>query len=615
VSVPHVPVHVVTALTAALLHALWQCAVLAVAADATLRLLNRRSAALRHAAGMGFLVAMALVPAWMFLRGLSPHTSRTPSAILGMTAIPPLGSASDVLAHTMSNWAAPLCAVWIVGVVVMLVRQVGGLWWLDRLDRRVVHDLPPKWLERLHALQHTMGISRAIVVRLTDDVLVPFTARLFRPIIWVPRALLTRLSHSQIEALLAHELAHIRRLDWLWNGLQCVIEALLFFHPGVWWLSRRIREERERACDAMAATVCADPVALAEALAALARDRQPRPQLLLAADAHPLLDRITLLLSGAPTPLRSAPLGLLSLLVTGAAIAVPFGSRNTNPHRRTAPTPMVDVSAAAARDGESGARRRERAVRATANEIVHYSRAHETLPIALEREQVLRDADDDLRDPEQALRDAEDALRTPEQALRDAEGALRGPEQALRDAELAFRDPERALREAELALRDREQAARDAEDASLGNEMLARYREQLARTREAVVPYREQRARAREAVAPYREKVARAREAVVPYREKLERVREAVARAVEVPTAARAVEAPTAARDAEVPTAARDAEAPTAARDAEAPTAARAIEAVKSVVPYAAHPVQALKVRTPPRKGQSRAAVKNVPGE
>ena len=439
-SVRHLPTGVVTALAAALLHSLWQCAVLVAAADATMRLLHRRSAALRHTAGMGFLVSMALAPACTFLLGLFPRPGGTAPGIPGVTAIAPLGSASDALVQTMNTWAAPLCAAWILGVVAMLLRQAGGLWWLDRLDRRAVHPLPPEWRERLQALQHTMGVSRAIVIRLADDVLVPFTARLFRPIIWIPRALLTRLSQGQVEALMAHELAHIRRLDWLWNGLQCVIEALLFFHPGVWWLSRRIREERELACDAIAATVCADPVPLAEALAALARDRRPRPQLLLAADAHPLLDRITLLLSDAPAPARSAPpIGLVAAMLTGAVLAAQLGSRIPVALHLANPAPMVEVSTVHDRIGPSVAKDSARrasdsgpraldAGRGTAAVIERNQLARDTEPVALgRREAVLRTAEETIRAREHAVRVAEAALRDPEEAAPTVEAPTTAP--------------------------------------------------------------------------------------------------------------------------------------------------------------------------------------------
>jgi beta-lactamase regulating signal transducer with metallopeptidase domain len=488
------------ALATALLHSLWQCAMLGAGAAAALWLLDRRSAALRHAMGIGFLLAMALVPAWTFLRCLSPQLVGVTTWVLTVPAVPGLETASGALMQSWSGWATPLCVVWTLGVVAMLVRLAGGLWWVDRLDRRAFQALPPAWLERLHALQRTMSISRTIVVRLADDVLVPFTARLFQPIIWIPCALFARLSQSQLEALLAHELAHIRRLDWLWNGIQCVIEALLFFHPGVWWLSHRIREERERACDAIAATVCADPVSLAEALAALAHDRQPRPRLLLAANAHPLHDRINHLLTGAPTPPRSSMrFVLLAVMSTGAFLAAPVGISDSVASRRTDPTAITEFSAVQHRVGPTAAqdsvRRASDAGRTTANVIDRYQIASDIAPVSRERAKASRVAEDTLRRREHAARDADATAHDRERAARDQEQAARDQEQAARDQEQAARDQEQAARDQEQAARDQEQASRDQEQAARDQEQAARDQEQAARDQEQTARDAEQAAR------------------------------------------------------------------------------------------------------------------------
>jgi beta-lactamase regulating signal transducer with metallopeptidase domain len=408
---------VVHALAAALLHALWQCAVLAVLAATAFKVLSHNSAALRHTVGMSFLMAMAALPAWTFLqfqfqpaRGVSDLASPEITANV-------IGAAPGMLMPPSGEWAAWLCALWLTGVAFGLVRHVGGLWWVSRLERHSYQGLSPQWLKRLDVLQQGMGIRRRIVVRVADDVVVPFTARLLRPVIWFPATMLTRLPPEQIEALLAHELAHIHRLDWLWNGVQCFIEALLFFHPAVWWLSRRIREEREHACDDQAVSACADGIILAEALTALARVRQPSTRLLLAANGGPLMKRISRLLPGAPTPSRSwAPLALVAILAAGAALGTP----------------------------------------------VEPSHAHnvDALPGTLE----MTDVNAEL---------AEQAVRDREQAARDAEQAARDQEQAARDAEQAARDKEQAARDAEQAARDREQAARDAENAALNVESVA----------------------------------------------------------------------------------------------------------------------------------------------
>jgi hypothetical protein len=151
-------------------------------------------------------------------------------------------------------------------------------------------------------------------------------------VIWLPLSILTRLAPEQIEALIAHELAHIRRLDWIWNGLQCAIETLLFYHPAAWWLSRRIRAEREHACDDLAVTACGDPIVLAEALSTLERLRMPGFRFALPANGGLLMNRIKRLLSpDTPPTLRwGVPLGLLALVGTGVVLAgqaTPAGAR------------------------------------------------------------------------------------------------------------------------------------------------------------------------------------------------------------------------------------------------------------------------------------------------
>ncbi|MEQ1491127.1 MAG: M56 family metallopeptidase [Terricaulis sp.] len=426
--VPDLPVGIATALAATLLHSLWQCALLAVAAAATLQILNRQSAALRHAVGMGFLVAMSALPAWTFLR----HWWR--SAIDVNNGVLPAAPSAGVL-ESMSGWAWVLCALWLFGVALMLVRHLGGLWWLGRLEHRDSQALPAQWQERLDALRRTIGITRRIVVRVAEAAVVPFTARLFRPIIWMPQALLSRLPREQIEALLAHELAHIHRLDWLWNSIQCAIEALLFFHPGVWWLSQRIREERELACDDCAVTACADSIVLAEALAALARDRQPVPRLLLAADGSSLMKRVTRLVAGgAAAPARPwLSLGLIGLVAIGAVVAAPFNTGYAAPSAR-AETSASSVSNAADLQGLVMA-------------------AHPASGARRDAEQTTRTAEEGSGDVEQATRDAEQRTRAAEQVMHDRE-------QRTREAEEVMHDAEQRTRDAEQVARDDEQAAR-----------------------------------------------------------------------------------------------------------------------------------------------------------
>src|SRR5690606_22830313 len=121
---------------------------------------------------------------------------------------------------------------------------------------------------------------------------VPCSLGLRSHLVLVPRGLSTRLNTVELDAIFAHELAHVARRDYAWHLLQLAATALLFHHPAAWWLTGIVDREREAACDARAATTV-DPLAMAEALAALERGR-PGVRLGRAARA-PLLDRVTLL--------------------------------------------------------------------------------------------------------------------------------------------------------------------------------------------------------------------------------------------------------------------------------------------------------------------------------
>jgi HEAT repeat protein len=130
---------------------------------------------------------------------------------------------------------------------------------------------------------------------------VPTVIGWLRPFILLPVGALTGLTTRQLEAIIAHELAHIRRHDYLINLLQAVVETLLFYHPAVWWVSRRIRQEREHCCDDLAVAVCGDPLIYARALLEMEQLRAAGPQLAMAANGGLLMNRIQRLV-GAQTP-------------------------------------------------------------------------------------------------------------------------------------------------------------------------------------------------------------------------------------------------------------------------------------------------------------------------
>ena len=151
---------------------------------------------------------------------------------------------------------------------------------------------PSSWQAAADRVATQLGLStlvRVVESRLVDT---PTAVGWLRPVVLLPIAALTNLSPVQVEAILAHELAHIRRHDYLVNVMQTLAETLLFYHPAVWWVSRRIRAEREHCCDDVALTVCDDRVTYARALAELEAGRTRSPRLALAATQGPLIGRV-----------------------------------------------------------------------------------------------------------------------------------------------------------------------------------------------------------------------------------------------------------------------------------------------------------------------------------
>jgi bla regulator protein BlaR1 len=278
-----------------LLHFVWQGAIVGGVAALLLVALRRARPETRYAVACAALLVCALWPAVEFATLL-----RTGAAAPAGSALAQADATNAVLADENGALAWLQARLdWIVGLWAACAAALGlrmalGLLWIRRAAGAPA--AAPVWQARLSAMVARAGLTRDIRLRVVDTLTSPVTAGFWRPVVLVPAALLTGMPAPLLEALLAHELGHIKRHDYLVNLCQHVVETLLFYHPAVWWISRRIRVEREQIADDFAARTLGEPRRLALALSELERLQFSHAHLAQAASGGDLMARIRRLL-------------------------------------------------------------------------------------------------------------------------------------------------------------------------------------------------------------------------------------------------------------------------------------------------------------------------------
>jgi uncharacterized protein (TIGR03435 family) len=288
-----------------LLHFLWQGILIAVVYAAARRWTASASGPnVRYLLACAALAIMATVPVltWSLLRAPAPHPIASPLTAAISAAAPTAARNVQALLPAGVNIAVPpaflpwVVAVWLTGLVVFWLRLLGGWILAERLRSRLVRPAPREWQQALDRLKSRIRVSRPARLLVSSLVQAPAVMGWLRPVVLVPVGALAGLPPEQVEALLLHELAHIRRHDYLVNLLQSFVEALLFYHPAVWWVSGHIRAEREHCCDDAAVSVSGDVLNYARALAELASARTAHLGPVMAATGGSLAHRIARLL-------------------------------------------------------------------------------------------------------------------------------------------------------------------------------------------------------------------------------------------------------------------------------------------------------------------------------
>lgn len=273
-----------------LLHFVWQGALIGCATAIAMIALRGARPQRRYAVACGALLLCVAWPAIELASRLSGPGAAGNAAHFAMQTVSS-SHAADAGALTwlqakldwiVMGWAACACA--------LTLRMGMGLWWIGRLANRDRAD--PHWQARVSAMASQFGITREVRLRVIDTLASPITAGWWRPVVMVPASLLTGMPPDLLEALLAHEMGHIQRFDYLVNLGQNVVETLLFYHPAVWWISGRIRAEREQIADDLAAAHLGDARRVALALSELEKIQFAGQHLAMAANGGELVERI-----------------------------------------------------------------------------------------------------------------------------------------------------------------------------------------------------------------------------------------------------------------------------------------------------------------------------------
>jgi bla regulator protein blaR1 len=330
----HLPASALThALGWTLLHFLWQGAMIALLLGATLCLVPSRASWLRYALACAAMALMAAFPLATFgvLAGVPPSTRillAPPYGQAGESPAPGIGSLPEPWRMRMEralNRSLPMVTgVWLAGVLVLLGRLNLGLLAARRIKVSSVQPALEATRNLLGTLRIKLGIERTVLLLDSARVQAPTVIGWLEPAILLPLGCMAGLSRVQVEAILIHELAHIRRHDYLVGLLQSMAEMVLFYHPAVWWVSTQIRREREHCCDDLAVEVSGDRLAYARALSLLEERRSPIPAGAFGATGGVLKKRIARLLGFEPPPIfppAAALLLLLACAVAGVAAA------------------------------------------------------------------------------------------------------------------------------------------------------------------------------------------------------------------------------------------------------------------------------------------------------
>ncbi len=330
--------HTLDAIAWTLIHFCWQAAAITLLYRVALFAVPRASSETRYTLSLAALVlmvggALATFTFEMYVPRLSPalHIAATEmrNVAFGTAAPHEFGAGATTSTPGTNAFSANLLrwidGLWLLGVLVLSFRSIGGWWLIRRLRATALVEAPAAVRASFERISEVLGLRRPVLLRVTGAIAGPITVGAVRAMVLLPLSAITLLGTEELEMVLAHELAHVRRADFLCNLLQTLLETLFFFHPAVWWIGKRIRHERELCCDDLALKICPNPVMYATALFRLEEQRARQWRLAMALDGQSnqtLRTRIARILGEPASPSVGRSIQPFSLAVAAIALVL-----------------------------------------------------------------------------------------------------------------------------------------------------------------------------------------------------------------------------------------------------------------------------------------------------
>ena len=526
--------HFIQSFSWMLLHSLWQGLLLAVVSGILLVLTKKSSSAVRYnlllAQLLIFISACVLTFAWEWSKnpipgviGAVPHPHRAPLLFFELNANGLRHFAKDCIYRVSAN-STVIVFIWLLLFTFRSVRLMGSLVYIHRARHRFVYQPSEYWADKVEGLCHKLQLNRAVKLLESGYVKMPMVIGHLKPIVLVPMGLIAGLPAGQVEAILLHELAHIRRHDYVVNLVQTIAETIFCFNPGLLWISSVLRDERENCCDDIALAQTKNKKEFVQALISFKEHAMygTRYQVAFPGRKNHLLNRVSRII-GNKNPAfglseKASFIAGLLILVTMITTAAITGSRHvrhvnnlqnrstvqaalkTGDRQKTGKvvnsftrkvhishTVKPDTIPAAENDSLSFVAAEKSADRvqpivaadiktqATAAQQDRKARAEDP---AAEKLQADRDREQAKKDQVQAVIDQEQARRDQAEAIKDREGALKDQEQARRDEVQAHSNQDQVRLNQLQAEKNAEQDARNSEQSKLNEIQAGKNREQ-----------------------------------------------------------------------------------------------------------------------------------------